>query len=751
MRVEKKEVPFVQKFDYIIKKSRLLLDFEKGKYPKDQETIDLFLNGTTSKLSTKLEDVTRDNVPHVIVQYDVAKVRRYYYSIEYVPESKFVVFHLLWLEEIKRMNEQTKYVLRELSRFIIDSNFNFFSKPHGLLMQERRNYYKNFESHAGCLTEDGKYETLSKKPFLTSNFVQFHYVNANNGTKYGFMEEIANIMPPVFNSTGNDYIAINSYENMINYIDGKSSVSCQKKSGKKQDMVDKLVSIKLPDVTIDHDSIDTHSVSDGMYKFAVIQKVPTEDGSEPICVIRTFNYVYDSCYLFEGGRIYVCGKKDVYSCKKNNSGEYVYQALLQKVKHWDFSLEKFPEAETKGTLLEYFGQIVPALCEDNRSVAIWIFLKIPFMESLVKIASIDFLDKFIDMLRDECDMDDALFKFFSFYPASVSDKKTKIFQMMGLNKYQFGEFKDLIAECAPREYVSNDRYMFTPGIIPITKDVICGDSRADISSLDNKTFDDYLSFVEELFSCLNINFKRSWYDTFIPDIIEKLTSIIKSTRKEFDTFDIRHNFPLYLEMVMGSIKNNSAYRNDRFSAFGLYRDYLFQATRLPVEDRNHYKPRFKNVEDLKTMHDNIQLTVSFKDNQRINDGIKTRFDIWEKWCFDQKEKKKKDGTVTQEELPYIVIHPTCFYDIAKEGTVLHHCVKSYAERVAEGKTNILFIRERKAPKDPFFTVEITNDGSIEQIHGFSNCNVDSEPGLIDFVETWAKKKKLRLSTINKVR
>ena len=71
--VEKKEIPFVQGFDYIIKKSRLILDFERDKYPKDQETVDMFLNGTTSQLSEKIEGVIRDNVPYYVVKFDDAK------------------------------------------------------------------------------------------------------------------------------------------------------------------------------------------------------------------------------------------------------------------------------------------------------------------------------------------------------------------------------------------------------------------------------------------------------------------------------------------------------------------------------------------------------------------------------------------------------------------------------------------------------------------------------------------------------
>ena len=95
--------------------------------------------------------------------------------------------------------------------------------------------------------------------------------------------------------------------------------------------------------------------------------------------------------------------------------------------------------------------------------------------------------------------------------------------------------------------------------------------------------------------------------------------------------------------------------------------------------------------------------------------------------------------------------PTKAEDIANEGVKLHHCVKSYIRRVADGETNIVFIRKNTDLEKPFFTVEITNDNTIQQVHGFGNRNADTEPSLTEFVEKWAKDKKLVLSNINKVR
>ena len=599
-----REVPFVQNFDYIVKKSRLVLDFEKEKYP-NSETVDLFLNGTTGELSANLEDVIRKDVPYQIVNYSVCSSKKTAYNIEYVPEEDFVVFHLLLMKPLKAMSQGSKFIWEEFTRFILTKNWSFFVKPNGCVMNERKRYYNELSSYKRSLTEDGEYQR-SSKPFLTSHFNEKiqRYINKDNGENYGFMSEIANVMPPVFNATGNDYYAVDSYEKLVDFLEGEKSTSCLKKSGKKQDAIDALTSISLPEVTIKHEDVSSEKIEDGIYKFAVIQKLPTSDKFDTTCVIRTFNYFYNARYLFEGGRIYVEGKSNIYSCKKNNQGDYVNQALLSKVKHWDFDIATFPEDITAGTRLEFFGQIIQKIAPINRSVAIWIFLKEPLMESIVKISSIEFLEEFIDLLRDDFSIDSVLHRTFSL-STKETGKKVKLLQLMGLNKYQFGEIKDILHECMPKEYFISDTLCMSWGIIPIIKALITNNYESDISSIDNKTFDEYLSFATDLFTAEEV--AKSFRKEAFFECVDRIISLIKSIRKIFVGFDIRQNFDVFLELYIDAVKRDS-YR--RFANFGQFSDYLNIIERLMTtdaefrekEDLNMYKPKFHNIEDMVKMH-----------------------------------------------------------------------------------------------------------------------------------------------------
>lgn len=57
-----------------------------------------------------------------------------------------------------------------------------------------------------------------------------------------------------------------------------------------------------------------------------------------------------------------------------------------------------------------------------------------------------------------------------------------------------------------------------------------------------------------------------------------------------------------------------------------------------------------------------------------------------------------------------------------EGRELHHCVATYAQRHAEGKTAIFFIRRAEEPERPYFTLELDEEKlTVRQNRGLRNC------------------------------
>lgn len=61
-----------------------------------------------------------------------------------------------------------------------------------------------------------------------------------------------------------------------------------------------------------------------------------------------------------------------------------------------------------------------------------------------------------------------------------------------------------------------------------------------------------------------------------------------------------------------------------------------------------------------------------------------------------------------------------------ESSVLHHCVRTYGDRVARGETVIYFVRRKDDPDEPFYTLEIDPAGTFIQCRGEHNCSMTEE-------------------------
>ena len=68
---------------------------------------------------------------------------------------------------------------------------------------------------------------------------------------------------------------------------------------------------------------------------------------------------------------------------------------------------------------------------------------------------------------------------------------------------------------------------------------------------------------------------------------------------------------------------------------------------------------------------------------------------------------------------YTFILPKDLQELKEEGQNLHHCVGTYADSVAKGKTVIVFVRQKEKIDNPLYTLEIS-DGKIVQLRGNRN-------------------------------
>lgn len=126
-------------------------------------------------------------------------------------------------------------------------------------------------------------------------------------------------------------------------------------------------------------------------------------------------------------------------------------------------------------------------------------------------------------------------------------------------------------------------------------------------------------------------------------------------------------------------------------------DYLEDCKKLGYE----LTPDIVLPKDLKTAHDNTIKKIKYSESKELNTKIKKRAKELKKYCFEH------NG---------LFIRPVeNSKELIVEGKILRHCVGRYAKDVAEGRTNIFFIRKAEAPEDPFYTVEIKKAWKSEEL------------------------------------
>jgi hypothetical protein len=169
-----------------------------------------------------------------------------------------------------------------------------------------------------------------------------------------------------------------------------------------------------------------------------------------------------------------------------------------------------------------------------------------------------------------------------------------------------------------------------------------------------------------------------------------------------------------------------------------YTDYLRICVQMKDEiDRPRWK--FSSTRELKNSHDEMVYLYNMKEDEMLEKKTREGF---------EKAKKRWTGLdYTEDE--FSVIMPETAVDIAKEGLVLNHCVKSYIEDVIAGKTNIFFIRKTDDLQTPFYTLEV-KDNKLRQCHGFNNCNVCTVAGLEDFIRRYCAEKNIEYSNTDHV-
>lgn len=142
----------------------------------------------------------------------------------------------------------------------------------------------------------------------------------------------------------------------------------------------------------------------------------------------------------------------------------------------------------------------------------------------------------------------------------------------------------------------------------------------------------------------------------------------------------------------------------------------------------------KDVNELHRYH-NMLIEINIADKEERNKEEQERLNKLAAKLYDQRKEKFEYADDN-----FSIVVPEEMNKITKEGVYLHHCVGGYISRVAEGRTNILFLRKNENIDIPFFTIEVNNHNEVIQIHGLYNRWLGNEPDAVKFVINWIHEK-----------
>lgn len=140
---------------------------------------------------------------------------------------------------------------------------------------------------------------------------------------------------------------------------------------------------------------------------------------------------------------------------------------------------------------------------------------------------------------------------------------------------------------------------------------------------------------------------------------------------------------------------------------------------LPREQKYLYP------DDFRTVHEELANRIRFENQKALREKAERRRAEAEKMIM------KKDGYVIKP-----LLMPK---ELREEGKKMHHCVGSYAEKVATGECLIFSVRKEEDIERPLATIEI-QEKKVKQVRAAYNNEPPEDVSV--FVKKWEKKFRL---------
>lgn len=505
------------------------------------------------------------------------------------------------------------------------------------------------------------------------------------------------------------------------------------KDGKLQDKINMLTKIQMPDITKYLGRIpELNSQRNGNFiweESSANYCVVYEDHQEQLFCLR---YIQRrNSYSREGLRIYITNKNKIICCRLTDNGDWVPCTQI-KNNHLIGKIINMEEI-TDSTTFRYIKQIIFDLNDKTPYVAKAIInlVRNPWLE---KCAKTSLLPKIINCLTDNSPKRAATLTF-----GPISTQGNSPSTILGLSNAQM------------QYMIDND---YNCSLIRTIKVQLGLNSLAD---LDMNLFDSLIRGTN-IFTTVNglpywescgfqgvlnyfngTNVDQNYYFQYYQRVQREYSDTVDSWGK------------IYIKICR--LQNRQPNLNP--TVFEVVKDMMGMYKDIPENLRPNIPwGHLKTLKDYIKMHDDL---VQLYNASRTSTYCIGKYDTYkqtrtqrEQARIEQEQKEQKQQKQyakvlkerenwNYEDDDFIIRNPIKLSELIDEGQALSHCVGGYIDQQTSGATSILFLRKKKEPEKPFYTIEVNPENRIVQIHGFGDCWLGNNPEAIPTVLKWIKK------------
>lgn len=309
-----------------------------------------------------------------------------------------------------------------------------------------------------------------------------------------------------------------------------------------------------------------------------------------------------------------------------------------------------------------------------------------------------------------------------------------VYKISGMNKYQLHRLDDII-----RVHQDNNGRVLNLQRVMAFLSFMAGNGKT--SDLSNEDSDWYFS---QVFKFRNTDFTTLLYKTgerngtlYITTPFSYACSEQYRSYRNLDRFTEEDVKKVLKVMRLQKKADN---KNMNVNVYYLFSDCVSLFTSLSTANRpNISLYDCDSFDELDHIHNMLIEIDRFDRDQKAKEADEKLIKKMDKL------KEKREEKFSWTDGKYSIVVPESPAEIVEEGHYLHHCVGGYVNGVAEGHTNILFLRQSRYLNVPYYTIEVNNHDEVVQIHGMCNCWLGKAPEAVNSVINWIREKGIKCS------